>query len=210
MNNAFKLFDFKGTPVYLKYWFFMLLLAGPIFFVSILIAVLIHELAHAYVGKLLGCNVNRVYIDILYGAAEIDMSRTSNKDDILIVAAGPLSNLLLFGLGYLCVNSGYVDSGILLDFFNKFNQLNLILFIFNILPIFPMDGGRISKSIFSILFGNRIGKYRAGILSIITCFLLCFICFGLIPDFFNTGMFPNPIIGIFSLFLLFLSYKEIK
>jgi stage IV sporulation protein FB len=210
MNNAFKLFYFKGTPVYLKYWFFILLLFGPIFFISILIAVLVHELAHAYVGKLLGCDVDKVYIDILYGAAEIDMTHTSNRDDIFIVAAGPLSNLLLFGLGYLCINSGYIDNTILLEFLTKSNELNLILFIFNILPIFPMDGGRISKSIFSIMFGNRIGKFIGGVLSIMTAILLCFISFGLIPDFFNTGMFPNPIIGIFSLFFLFLSYKEIK
>lgn len=46
MKNAIKLFDFEGTPVYLKYWFFILLLLGIDKFISIFIAVLVHELAH--------------------------------------------------------------------------------------------------------------------------------------------------------------------
>jgi hypothetical protein len=73
-----------------------------------------------------------------------------------------------------------------------------------------MDGGRISKSILSIIFGDRLGKYRAGILSLITCTLLILVSFGLLPDIFNTGMFPNIVIGIFSLYLLYLSYNETK
>ena len=208
MKNSFKLFYFFGTPVYLKYWFFILLILGPISFISILLAVLIHELAHAYIAKKVGCNVSSVFIDILYGAALIDMNNTSHKEDIYIISAGPLSNLLLFIFGYLLI--GYVDTGFMLDFLTTFNKVNLTLFIFNILPIFPMDGGRISKSTLSIIFGNKLGKYRAGVLSIITCTLLMLISSGLVPDIFNTGMFPNIVICIFTLYLLYLSYNEIK
>lgn len=210
MNNAFKLFDFMGIPVYLKYWFFLLLLGGPIFFLAILSAILLHELGHAYVAKKLGHSVGRVYINILHVAAEIDTSRTSHIETIYIVFAGPLVNLLLFTIGFLIINTGFIDGTLLFEFLSKSNQFNLILFIFNLLPIFPMDGGRISKSIFSILLGDRVGKYRAGILSIITCILLILVCFGFVPDVFNTGMFPNPIIGIFSLLLLYMSYNELK
>jgi stage IV sporulation protein FB len=208
MKNSFKLFYFFGTPVYLKYLFFILLILGPIYFISILLAVLIHELAHAYIAKKVGCNVSSVFIDMLYGGALIDMGDTSHKEDIYIISAGPLSNLLLFIFGYLLI--GYVDTGFMLDFLTTFNKVNLTLFIFNILPIFPMDGGRISKSTLSIIFGNKLGKYRAGVLSIITCTLLMLISSGLVPDIFNTGMFPNIVICIFTLYLLYLSYNEIK
>jgi stage IV sporulation protein FB len=208
MKNSFKLFYFFGTPVYLKYLFFILLILGPIYFISILLAVLIHELAHAYIAKKVGCNVSSVFIDMLYGGALIDMGDTSHKEDIYIIYAGPLSNLLLFIFGYLLI--GYVDTGFMLDFLTTFNKVNLTLFIFNILPIFPMDGGRISKSTLSIIFGNKLGKYRAGVLSIITCTLLMLISSGLVPDIFNTGMFPNIVICIFTLYLLYLSYNEIK
>jgi stage IV sporulation protein FB len=208
MKNSFKLFYFFGTPVYLKYLFFILLILGPIYFISILLAVLIHELAHAYIAKKVGCNVSSVFIDILYGAALIDMNNTSHKEDIYIISAGPLSNLLLFIFGYLLI--GYIDTGFLLDFLTTFNKVNLTLFIFNILPIFPMDGGRISKSTLSIIFGNKLGKYRAGLLSIFTGTFLMLISSGLVPDIFNTGMFPNIVIFIFTLYLLYLSYNEIK
>jgi hypothetical protein len=62
---------------------------------------------------------------------------------------------------------------------------------------------------YQLFFGDRLGKYRAGILSLITCTLLILVSFGLL-DIFNTGMFPNIVIGIFSLYLLYLSYNEIK
>jgi hypothetical protein len=51
MNNPIKLFDFYWNSCIFKILGFVLLLLGPNIFVSILIAVLIHELAHAYVAK---------------------------------------------------------------------------------------------------------------------------------------------------------------
>jgi hypothetical protein len=72
-----------------------------------------------------------------------------------------------------------------------------------------MDGGRISKSILSIIFGDRLGKYRAGILSLITCTLLILVSFGLL-QIFLIGMFPNIVIGIFIIPPLCLSYNETK
>ena len=59
MKNAFKLFDFMGTPVYLKYWFFVFLLAGPAIFFALLISVLIHELAHTHVATKRGYPVHQ-------------------------------------------------------------------------------------------------------------------------------------------------------
>ena len=134
MKNAFKLFDFMGTPVYLKYWFFILLplfmlqsggfteqgfLTGLDWFLSIFAAVLLHELAHTAVAKKLNHPVDHVYLDVFNGAAAIDTTYSSYKDTILIVLAGPLSNLVLWIIG------SYLGLDI-------FVQVNMFLFIFNI------------------------------------------------------------------------------
>ena len=78
------------------------------------------------------------------------------KDIVKVAAAGPISNLILAFLGYFIMyfiftfaNSMFNDS--LHLFFRIFIQINIYLAIFNLLPIYPLDGGQI--------FGNIISKY---------------------------------------------------
>jgi stage IV sporulation protein FB len=202
MKNAFKLFDFMGTPVYLKYWFFILLplfmlqsggfteqgfLTGLDWFLSIFAAVLLHELAHTAVAKKLNHPVDHVYLDVFNGAAAIDTTYSSYKDTILIVLAGPLSNLVLWIIG------SYLGLDI-------FVQVNMFLFIFNILPIYPMDGGRICKAICQWMTKPSLGRKINGYISIIFSSLL----------FIASIMTTNVIMAIFAVFFIFLSYKEIE
>ena len=196
MKNTFKLFDFMGTPVYLKYWFFILL---PLFmlqsdfntalnyFLSIFGAVLIHELAHTAVAKKLKHPVDHVYLDVFNGAAAIDTTYSSYKDTILIVFAGPLSNLILYFIGY------YLDLSI-------FSMVNLFLFVFNILPIYPMDGGRICKAICQWITKPSVGRKINGYISIVTSILL----------FVFSIMTHNLLMAVFSALFVFYSYKEIE
>jgi Zn-dependent protease len=196
MKNAFKLFDFMGTPVYLKYWFFILL---PLFmlqndfstsidwFLSIFVAVLVHELAHTAVAKKFNHYVEHVYLDVFNGAAAIDTTYSPYNQTILIVAAGPLSNLVLWFIG------SYLGLDI-------FSQVNMFLFIFNILPIYPMDGGRICKAICQWMTKPSIGRKINGYISIVASGLL----------FILSIMTSNILIAIFAAFFIFLSYKEIE
>jgi len=193
MKNAIKLFDFEGTPVYLKYWFFILLLLGIDKFISIFIAVLVHELAHTYVAKKLNHYVDHVYLDLLNGAAAIDTSYSSYKDTIKIVAAGPISNLLLFGIGSLLM------SVIPSSFLETFCFINILLFIFNILPIYPLDGGRISKACMQWLTTPSTGRKYNGYLSMVTSILL--MIFGIYSQ--------DIILSLFCIFFIYIAYKEI-
>lgn len=193
MKNAIKLFDFEGTPVYLKYWFFILLLLGIDKFISIFIAVLVHELAHTYVAKKLNHYVDHVYLDLLNGAAAIDTSYSSYKDTIKIVAAGPISNLLLFGIG------SFLMSVIPSSFLETFCFINILLFIFNILPIYPLDGGRISKACMQWLTTPSTGRKYNGYLSMVTSILL--MIFGIYSQ--------DIILSLFCIFFVYIAYKEI-
>ena len=193
MKNAIKLFDFEGTPVYLKYCFFILLLLRLDKFISIFIAVLVHELAHTYVAKKLNHYVDHVYLDLLNGAAAIDTSYSSYKDTIKIVAAGPISNLLLFGIGSLLM------SVIPSSFLETFCFINILLFIFNILPIFPLDGGRISKACMQWLTTPSTGRKYNGYLSMVTSILL--MIFGIYSQ--------DIILSLFCIFFVYIAYKEI-
>jgi stage IV sporulation protein FB len=154
-------------------------------------------MGHIYVAKKLNYRVGSICIDLFHGSAEVGHV-SNHKDNILIVAAGPIVNLILmlisFGL------KSVLPAGILYDFMDSMANVNGVLFIFNILPIFPMDGGRISKSVLSLIFGNLKGMFYNGILSMVSSILL-----------FIASMYCGmPVLAIFSLLFAYFSYKEIE
>jgi|GEM_PF-6903437 Zn-dependent protease len=168
MKTSFKLFDFVGAPVELSLWFFILFLWMPVSLViAIFVSVLIHEMAHAYVADRRGWRVFGIKVDLFRGSAAVD-TNIPEKDAIPVVAAGPLSNLLL---AVLCIPfySFLVNINPVFDgFMNDLFVINIFMFIFNILPIYPMDGGRLLKDfLFIKMKGNRrLAKKISGYVSL--------------------------------------------
>lgn len=199
MKNSFKLFDFMGTPVYLKYWFFLFLLFGINTFVTFFIAVLVHELAHTLVAKKFNLPVTSVYLDFLAGSAGVDTTYTPYGQTILVSLAGPLSNLILAGLSWFVLHNGGSDT-FLVSFLTTFTYYNFILFVFNILPIYPMDGGRISKAICQWITKPTIGRKINGVISIISSVLL--LVFSIYSSMY--------IMAIFCLFFIYMGYTEVS
>ena len=153
MKQSIKLFNFQGAPVSLSIWFFLLFLMLPITMVfAVFFSVLIHELAHAWMANKKGYQVYGVTIDMISGAASID-ANMHERDSIPITAAGPISTLIL------CVSALILQPIIPHQFVNDMFKINLFLFIFNILPIYPMDGGQIVRS-FANLSNNRYRNRR--------------------------------------------------
>jgi Zn-dependent protease len=168
MKTSFKLFDFVGAPVELSLWFFILFLWMPVSLViAIFVSVLIHEMAHAYVADRRGWRVFGIKVDLFTGSAAVD-TNIPEKDAMPVVAAGPLSNLLL---AVLCIPfySFLVNINPIIDgFMNYLFVINIFMFIFNILPIYPMDGGRLLKDFLFIKMkrNRRLAKKISGYVSL--------------------------------------------
>ena len=153
MKQSVKLFNFQGTPVYLSLWFLLLFLIFPMTTtIGIFVSVLLHEMGHAWMANRKGYNVYSITIDMLSGAAAID-SNMHDRDSISITAAGPITTLLLSIISFI----GYTIYPI--DFLYELSIINVFLFIFNILPIYPMDGGQIVRS-YANLSRNRYQNRR--------------------------------------------------
>ena len=197
MDKQFKLFNFQGTPVTVSIWFLLLLpLTGfnINLFISAFIAILVHEMAHAFVANRYNYRVYGINVGLFAGSASID-SNMAQRDSIPITAAGPISNLLLFAIAtfaqYFVVN----------DFITMFASINLIFFIFNILPIYPMDGGHILKDFLMLNMRDRWkGARIAAIVSLITASLLLIYCI----------MIVNLIMCIFSGLFVYYALKELE
>lgn len=204
MKNAWKLFEYKGAPVYLKYWFLILfLLTTPAIVFNIFISVLIHELAHSWMADKLGYKTDHIFIDVLHGGALIDSSYTKNNTDSLKISfAGPASNLTLSVVAFiLAIPLTWIGSDMIMNSISMFIIINFIMGLFNLIPIFPLDGGRISKAILGMIFKNQNkAKIFNGYLSLITSSLLLMI----------SVIYHEVIIAILSLIFIFTSYMEIK
>lgn len=169
MKTSFKLFDFAGAPVNISLWFFLLFLFVPFSYViAIFISVLIHELAHAYVADRKGWQVYEIRVDLFTGSAAVD-TNIPERDSIPVVAAGPLSNLALAVSSIFLYAIFGQTSPMFGDFMNDFFIVNLFMFLFNILPIYPMDGGRLLKDfLFLKMRSNRaLARRIAGGVSLI-------------------------------------------
>jgi Zn-dependent protease len=204
MKTSFKLFNFVGAPVNLNLWFLLLFLWLSVnFVIAIFISVLIHEMAHAWVANKKGWRVSGINIDLFSGSAAIDPN-IHERDAIPVVAAGPLSNLSLMILtfvGSVIAVSLTTLNPVIYKFLLDFITVNLFLFIFNILPIFPLDGGRLVKDFLTLKMKSRLrAKKIAGWISLVTS------CLVLIYSISTM----NLILGVFSLLFIYMALREIE
>lgn len=203
MRNAIKIFTYKGVPVYLKYWFLILLLFIPYFKVfSLFIGVLVHELAHAIKAKNLGYKTDYIFIDVLYGGALVDSNyRFNNSDAIKIALAGPVSNLILAGVVFILSSTFYHFFGDIysvLHYSSSFMLINLLLGLGNLVPVYPLDGGRVTKAILNIFYNRKKSRKINAVISIVTTIIVIILSI----------IYNNWFLALFSLLFIFIGYSE--
>lgn len=141
-----------GFPVEVSWTFLLLLAISFLFFGGVMAvfvtllafaSVLLHELGHALVARMLGVRISGIELGFFGGAAKmVEMPRSANHE-IAIAAAGPAVSLMLTGLGF---GLGAVTGVYMLTLIG---WINLMIAGFNLLPALPMDGGRILRALLS-------------------------------------------------------------
>ena len=108
------------------------------------LSVLIHELSHSLMAKARHLPVTRIRLHLFGGASELGSDTASAGDEFIVTAVGPGSSFALAGLLHLMARS---SSGGIASIFGLLAFLNLSLGIFNVIPAFPLDGGRILRAV---------------------------------------------------------------
>lgn len=135
-----------------------------IIILSLLFAlVFLHEHGHIYAASRYGIGTSQITFSALGGMAHLNSSNFSNKQDLVISIAGPLVNFILFAFGSLTLlGLTYLTSINNQSIFNAlvlFSLINIQLALFNLIPAYPLDGGRILRSTLA-LFKVRPSKIR--------------------------------------------------
>ncbi len=131
--------------------------------IAFVTCIVLHELGHSFTAKHFGVNVRRILLMPIGGMAEFDAIPREPRKELLITVAGPAVNFAIATLLYL----GLTAYGVPLDtaefpanaseFLWTIAVVNLVLGLFNLIPVFPMDGGRILRA----LLAWRLSYVRA-------------------------------------------------
>jgi Zn-dependent protease/CBS domain-containing protein len=172
MSWSLKLGRPFGIPLYI-HWSFLILIAwlvythtasgddarttalGIAFVLSIFGCVILHELGHALTARRFGIKTADITMLPIGGVARLERMPDKPQQEFLVAIAGPLVNFAIAGIllaigvsPRLPANAG--DRFADVPFGTKLLDANLFLGLFNLLPAFPMDGGRILRSLLAL------------------------------------------------------------
>jgi Zn-dependent protease len=136
------------------YFWYAAIGAGLFFF-----SILWHELAHAIVAKAYGLKVKQIVLFFLGGVAEIETEPRRAHQEFWIALIGPLSSVALGGI-FLGMRELFDDASVVSAMLWWLGTINLLLAAFNMLPGFPLDGGRVLRAVIWWLSGNYLSASR--------------------------------------------------
>lgn len=184
-QGSVRLFRFSGVDVFLHWSWFVVAVyeiqqrAGRyssikwniIEYLGLFLIVLLHEFGHALACRQVGGTANRIVLWPLGGVAYVDPPPRPGAM-LWSIVAGPLVNVLLvpaiFGIGYFCRHAGlYVALPDLRPLLRSILVIDVVLLVFNILPVYPLDGGKILWSLLWFIFGRARSLMIATVLGFV-------------------------------------------
>lgn len=180
MDKSWQLGTFGGIPLKI-HWSFLLIslfitytifvgdqelwqsFAYAMVAVFVFVSVILHEYGHALTGKRFGIKTKDIILSPIGGVARMERIPENPVQELLITIAGPLVNLvigLVIALTFYIIKGDNLLSFRLLDMEDPYDYVRLLapinftLFAFNLIPAFPMDGGRILRALLTFKFGR--------------------------------------------------------
>jgi Zn-dependent protease/CBS domain-containing protein len=210
---SFKLGEFAGIGVFVHVTFFLLiawialshLLAGEtigaaiegiVFVLAIFLCVVLHEYGHALTARRFGVGTRDIVLLPIGGVARLEQIPEDPRQELWIAVAGPAVNVVIAAglfLGLTVTGSWQplaeidLTSGVFLE---RLMLVNVFLVLFNMIPAFPMDGGRVLRALLAMRLEYVSATRTAANVGQAVAFLLGFI-----------GLFTNPFLVLVALFV---------
>ena len=170
--------------------------------------VVLHELGHALTARHFGIGTRNITLSPLGGIASLERMSRNPWEEFCIAIAGPLVNVVIAALlGVLLLGGVALDPPLAATLIGRFLitllVLNIVMVLFNLLPVFPMDGGRVLRAILAnsmgLLQGTRVavtvGTVVGGLMAIAGAVL------------FFLGQ--SPVLFFIAVFVIWAGYQEL-
>lgn len=213
MKWSWKLGEFRGISVYVHATFLLLIgfvalrfwssaqnlsktLEGVGFILALFACVVLHEFGHALMAARFGIKTRDITLLPIGGVARLERMPDEPKQELLVALAGPAVNVLIAITLFVALRltSAYapleqigVTSG---PFLERLMLVNVILVAFNMLPAFPMDGGRVLRALLATRMDHTRATHIAASLGQAMALIFGFL-----------GFFLNPFLMFIALFV---------
>ncbi|MGB0578900.1 MAG: site-2 protease family protein [Limisphaerales bacterium] len=187
MKWSYKLMSVAGTDVKIHVTFFLLLgwvgltwlpggvaaaIGGMIFVCLLFACVLLHEFGHVFAAKYFGVRTPDITLYPIGGVARLERMPEKPSQELIVALAGPAVNVVIAMVLFVLVGVSAVMDGLTNPVAPLLVQLavvNVWLVLFNMIPAFPMDGGRVLRSVLAMKMSHhrateiaaKVGKYMA-------------------------------------------------
>jgi len=126
-------------------------------------SVLIHELSHSVVANLIGVSIKKITLFMFGGVAQMSEPPKTAVQEFLMAIAGPFASFILsifFGVFWIGLKVTNFSILPIIAFFGYLSGINMSLGAFNLLPGFPLDGGRVLRSILWYFTNDLLSSTR--------------------------------------------------
>ncbi len=219
MGWSIKLFDVGGTAVRIHLTFFLLLawigvvhwtrggpaeaVDGVVFIALLFLCVVLHEFGHVFAARRYGIKTSDVTLLPIGGVASLERMPEKPSQEIVVALAGPAVNLViafvliaLLGARFDLSQMAQLEQA-QSTLIGRVAAANVVLLLFNLIPAFPMDGGRVLRA----LLATRLGFTRATRVAANVGQALA-VVFGFL------GLFGNPLLVLIAVFIFLAASGE--
>ena len=177
--------------------------SGLLFMILLFACVLAHEFGHIFMARRFGIATPDVTLLPIGGVARLERIPEKLSEELLIAVAGPLVNiviaagLVVFAGADVASNNLSAVENAQVALVDRLATVNIFLALFNMIPAFPMDGGRVLRALLAIRLGHVRATEIAAYIGQAFAFLLGFV-----------GLFGNPILIFIAIFVYLAAASE--
>jgi Zn-dependent protease/predicted transcriptional regulator len=213
MKYSLSLGRVAGIAIYV-HWTFLLLIAylvyvnirqgmgtadilwSILFMLTLFACVTLHELGHALAARYFSIKTSHITLLPIGGVAQLESIPEKPKEELVVALAGPLVNVAIAALLFPFLQAGNMREALEVarlghqNFLPSLMVVNVWLALFNMIPAFPMDGGRVLRALLSFKFPRHVATRLAAAIGQVLAMGFVFI-----------GFFANPFLIFIGIFI---------